>query len=184
MMGPMLIGKKINLRLMRETDLVDFIRLHQDVSARGEYFPMHLTSESEIKRNFAQDGYWNEQFRTMLIVDAATDRMLGTIVAFKPVFYQDSFEIGYILHDKARRGEGIMAEAVRLFSTYLFAWRNVERIQLQVETPNIPSRRTAEKAGFTHEGTLRKCLISCGVAQDMEMYSLLRSEHAAATDSP
>ena len=172
----MLRGSKINLRLMRDSDLDDFVRLSQDVEARGDFFPLNIPTVSGIRKRFAEDGYWSEEFRTMLIVDATTDKMIGSIAAFKPVFYHDSIELGYILYDASRRGEGIMAEAVILFAKYLFKWKNIFRIQLQIETLNIASRRTAEKAGFTHEGTTRKCLVVRGVPVDMEMYSLLRDE--------
>ena len=175
----MLKGTRINLRLMRETDLEDYIKFSHDVAARGDYFPLNIDSESTIRSKFREHGYWSEAFRTMLIVDAVTDRMIGTISAFKPVFYQNSLEIGYILYDVTRRGEGIMAEAVHVFSDYLFRLLSINRIQLQIESLNIASRRTAEKAGFTHEGTLRQCLMSEGKHNDMEMFSLLRSEFAA-----
>jgi RimJ/RimL family protein N-acetyltransferase len=172
----MLKGKKVNLRLTRETDLDDYIRLTQDVEARGRFFPLFLQSESTIRQRFREDGFWSESFRTFLIVDPETDRMLGTIVAFKPVFYQQCIEFGYILHDTSRRGEGLMAEAVKLFSNHIFRSENYNRVQLQIDTENTASRRTAEKAGFTHEGTLRQCLFIEGEPRDMEMYSLLRSE--------
>jgi len=172
----MLKGSQIHLRLMRESDVDEYIRLSHDVAARGEYFPLDLRSEAQIRAKFHADGFWTDDFRTMLIVDAESDRVIGSVGAFKPVFYQDSLELGYILYDTERRGQGIMAEAVRLYCDYLFRWKNIFRIQLQIETPNIPSRRTAEKAGFTHEGTLRQCLVVKGVPLDMEMYSMLRSE--------
>ena len=152
----MLKGSQIHLRLMREGDLDEYIRLSHNVAARGEYFPLDLRSEAQIRAKFHADGFWTDDFRTMLIVDQETDVVIGSIGAFKPVFYQDSLELGYILYDTERRGQGIMAEAVRLYCDYLFRWKNIFRIQLQIETPNIPSRRTAEKAGFTHEGTLRQ----------------------------
>jgi RimJ/RimL family protein N-acetyltransferase len=172
----MLKGKRINLRLMRELDLDDFVRCSQDVSVRGEFFPLDIYSESSIRKKFQEDGYWSDPVRIMLVVDVKTDRMLGYVAAFKPVFYQESIEFGYILHDVSRRGEGLMAEAVTLFCGYIFRWKSIYRIQLQIETPNLASRRTAEKAGFTHEGTMRQCLVIGCEPRDMEMYSILRSE--------
>lgn len=178
----MLKGKKIHLRLAKSTDLEDYIRLNQDMAARGPFFPMFLQSESTIRQRFQEHGFWSDDFQLMLIVDATTDKMLGTVAAFKPVFYQDSVEIGYILHDVSRRGEGIMAEAVTLFCGYLFKAKNIFRIQLQIEPDNIASVRTAEKAGFTREGVLRQCLISRGEPRDMVMFSMLRSEFEKTND--
>lgn len=173
----MLKGKKINLRLIRESDIEDYVRLTHDVAARGPFFPLDLTPEPVARKRFHEDGFWSEDFKTFVIVDPVVDRMIGLISAFKPVFYHESFELGYILHDITRRGEGIMAEAVDLFCSYLFEWKNVNRIQLQIEADNIASKRTAEKAGFKHEGTMRSCLLAAGRYRDMELYSKLRSEH-------
>ena len=76
-----------------------------------------------------------------------------------------------------------MAEAVILFSDFLFRSKNIFRIQLQIEPDNIASRRTAEKAGFTMEGILRQCLVTRGKPRDMVMYSLLREEHEGKQSS-
>ncbi len=181
----MLKGTRINLRLVRESDLDDYIRLTHDIDARGPFFPVMLSSEPQIRHEFQESGFWSEKFRTMIIVDKVSDRMIGSISAFKTVFYHDALELGYILYDVSSRGKGIMAEAVRLYCGYLFRWQNIHRIQLEIETGHIASRRTAENAGFTHEGTIRHCLIVNGSPVDMEMYSIIRSEferESVATD--
>ncbi len=172
----MLKGKNINLRLMRHGDLESYIELVQNVEARGEFFPMRLASEASIRKRFNEDGFWSDEFQTMMIVDRERDRILGTVVSFKPIFYQDSLELGYILYDMHSRGKGIMPEAVTLFMGYLFAWKNIPRIQVQIDSGNVASRRVAEKAGFTHEGTLRQAMINNGKPTDMEMYSYLRTD--------
>ena len=179
----MLKGKNINLRLMRQGDLETYIEMSHNIEARGEFFPLQLNSESGIRKRFAEDGFWSDAFHTMIIADKDRDRMLGTVVSFKPVFYQDSVELGYILYDMNARGKGIMPEAVALFVKYIFEWKNIHRIQIQVETLNIASRRVAEKSGFKHEGTLRHCLISRGKPVDMEIYGLTREDWEAQTTS-
>jgi RimJ/RimL family protein N-acetyltransferase len=172
----MLKGKKINLRLVRENDLERMYELWQDVEARGDFFPAMLTSEPAMRKRYAEGGYWSEDIKMMLIVDREKDCMHGMVACFKPVFYQDSMEFGYILHDIKARGKGYVTEAVELMTDYIFKFEKVYRVQLQIETPNGASRRVAEKAGFCHEGTLRQCLINRGHPVDMEMYGLTRSD--------
>lgn len=172
----MLKGKRINLRLLREADLDRYIALSQDVSARGNHFPLEIRSESTIRQRFKDDGFWSDTFRVMAIADVRTDEIIGTVMIFTPTTYYDALELGYILHDVSRRGEGLMVEAVQMACDYLFRWKNIYRIQIQVEAANIASKKTAERAGFTYEGTIRQCLISNCAPLDLEMYSLLRGE--------
>jgi RimJ/RimL family protein N-acetyltransferase len=175
----MLKGNGINLRLVREKDLDAYYDLTHDVEARGNYYPLTLTSESAMRKRFEEGGYWSDQWKVMLIVDAASDRILGTAAAFKPVFYQDSLELAYILYEVESRGKGIVTEAVRLFTDYLFRLENIFRLQIQVETDNKASRKVAEKSGFHHEGTLRDVLLVGGKPTNMEMYSMTRSDWEA-----
>ena len=172
----MLKGIQINLRTVKSTDLVQYLELHSDIESRGQYFPLLLATETSVKARFEKDGFWSDDAGTMLIVDKQTDRILGVMVFFKPMFYHDSVEIGYILFNPNDRGKGIVPEALRLFIKYIFDWKPIHRIQLQIEPDNLSSQRVAEKCGFTLEGTARKAFISRGKAVNIDVFSLLREE--------
>lgn len=172
----MLKGKQINLRMVTESDLNALYQLHIDVDSRGNFFPLNLRSDAEFKKQYHAGDMWGDKFKIFLIVDAKTDQIYGTIIAFKPVFYQDSIEFGYILHDPVARGKGFVPEAVNLFTNYIFRFMNIFRVQLQIETENMASRRVAEKCGFTLEGTLRQVIIVESKPVDMLMYSITRDE--------
>jgi ribosomal-protein-alanine N-acetyltransferase len=51
------------------------------------------------------------------------------------------------------------------------------------EIPNAGSARVMEKAGMTFEGILREYMIQHGAFRDMKMYSILKEEWQAQTDS-
>src|SRR5579862_6352725 len=168
----MLKGKNVNLRLVREKDIERMYELGQDIEARGDFFPIMITSEPMIRKRFNDGYYWSDDLKMMLIVDREQDLMRGMIISFKPVFYQDSVEFGYILHDVSCRGKGYMTEAVELMTDYMFKLEKIHRVQLQIEPENTASRRVAEKCGFKHEGTLRHVFINRGRPVDMEMYGM------------
>ncbi|MBS1718191.1 MAG: GNAT family N-acetyltransferase [Armatimonadetes bacterium] len=172
----MLKGKKINLRTVRERDLETMLTLSSDMEARGEFFPVYLTTETGLRKRFNEDGMISEEKGNLLIVDKETDEILGSIAYYKPVFFYSAYEMGYILWRTDYRGKGIMPEAVELLTQHLFDAYPITRVQLQIEPGNIPSKRVAEKCGFTHEGTMRQALVMRGKARDISMYSLLRSE--------
>ena len=74
------------------------------------------------------------------------------------------------------RGQGVVSEALRLFSAYLFEWKKTPRLQLLIDKNNAPSRRVAEKCGYKREGTLRKSFFIRGEYVDCDLFSLVREE--------
>jgi RimJ/RimL family protein N-acetyltransferase len=74
------------------------------------------------------------------------------------------------------RGRGIGTEAQRQLVAYLFAHTRVERIQAATDVENVAEQRALLAAGFTHEGTLRRCQWRMGAWHDQHLYSVLRGE--------
>lgn len=172
----MLRGEKINLRTLRSRDLETYLDLSSEIGARGDHYPLQMPTETSLRARFDKDGFWGDEVGLLVIVDKQTDRILGSIVHFKPVHYYDAVEIGYILFNPADRGQGIMSEALKLFVKYLFDLKPIHRIQIQVEPGNVGSRKVAEKCGFQFEGTARHAIYSKGRPTDIEVFSLLRGE--------
>lgn len=172
----MLKGKKINLRMLRRKDLPTYLELFNDLETRGPFYPLMLVPEPVMEQRFEKDGFWSEERMIMVIVDRESDRILGMIIAFKPVMFYDAYEFGYWLFDVESRGKGYVAEAVELFSGYLFKAKPICRLQLQIEPGNAPSRRVAEKCGYKFEGTTRAAFIRDGSPVDIGMYSLTRED--------
>ena len=74
-------------------------------------------------------------------------------------------EVGYWMAPWAR-GRGIMTQAVRLVCRWGFDELDLGRIEWWANVGNHASRRVAEKAGFTMEGTVRARLLHRGVRVD------------------
>src|ERR1700730_827420 len=114
--------------------------------------------------------------RAFAVTDAETGRVLGSIgVRFNEA--GDVGEIGYWLRADAR-GRGMITRALRVISEWAFEHGGVARLQLRADVDNIPSRRSAEKAGFQLEGVLRSVYWNArlGRRQNWAMYSLLPDE--------
>jgi RimJ/RimL family protein N-acetyltransferase len=181
----MLHGERVTLRPIRSEDLEGFIAAHTDIRNRGAFFPLGVLSEARIRAEFAENGLWQREEGTLLIVSPAGE-MAGHIEFFKPVGYWDAWELSYQLYDDAFAGRGYVSEAVQLLVDYLFATKKQHRIQLVIVPENAASRRIAEKCGFTLEGTARGAFFNDGRNQDVLLYSLLRDDprpwRAAAPD--
>jgi RimJ/RimL family protein N-acetyltransferase len=110
---------------------------------------------------------------TFAIVDASSGRVLGGIGLR---WTEDVAEIGYWAREDAR-GRGVTTRAL-VVVTRLALEQGAARVQLRADVENLPSRRVAEKAGFTPEGVLREAHWNprLGRRQSWVMYSLLPAE--------
>jgi len=111
----------------------------------------------------------------LIIADAETDRLMGSIGIHDIDRAEGRSSIGYYLAREAR-GRGLMTRAVRMLSRWAFENVPVERIEIPVIAANTASRRVAERAGYTFEGILRSHTVVKGRRRDIAMYSLLRGE--------
>ncbi len=85
-------------------------------------------------------------------------------------------ELGYWLAEPFR-GQGIMTEVVRHFTAWQFERRpSLHRMEGIVFVKNPASARVLEKAGYSHEGILRKFILKKGSLLDGILLSKLRGE--------
>jgi [ribosomal protein S5]-alanine N-acetyltransferase len=109
------------------------------------------------------------------IVYKGDHRFIGTcgIVSWDPDHARA--ELGYVL-SRDYWGRGLMAEAVRAVISFCFQRMNLNRIEARCTAENAASARVMEKAGMTHEGTLRQREVIKGAYRDMELYAILKGE--------
>ena len=115
------------------------------------------------------------------VVDASSGRLLGGIGLR---WSEDVAEAGYWAREDAR-GRGVTTRALVLVSALAFE-QGAARVQLRADVENEPSRRVAEKAGFTAEGVLRDAHWNprLGRRQSWVMYSLLPAEAPRRSPTP
>lgn len=177
----MLKGKSIHLRTVRKADLDSLYELHCDVESRGPHFPVNFESETAFLERFGKTGFWTDDRGTLLIIGNESNKILGQVAFFKPEPYYDAYELGYLVYDPGDRGKGITSQAVDILVEYLFELKPVHRLQIQLESANVGSRRVAEKCGFKHEGTARHALMVRGKPTDLEVYAITREDFEKTT---
>ena len=171
----MLIGEKVILRTVKESDLPLLYDLLSTVYDKGDYWLIDIPDEPGFRRAFDKTGFWQEDFGRMILTDH-DDNLLGEIFYSRVSDYRTGYEIGYQLFQPLSRGNGIMSEALRLFTNYLFMVLPIPRLQITVIQGNLPSRRVAEKCGYVYRGTLRNAVFHTGSYHDLELFDLLREE--------
>lgn len=81
-------------------------------------------------------------------------------------------DVGFLVAPQAR-GRGYAPAALRALCDWGFDTLGLARIEWKAHVGNVPSRRVAEKAGFTIEGTLRGDLAHRGQHRDAWIGGLL-----------
>jgi RimJ/RimL family protein N-acetyltransferase len=170
----MIKGKRISLKPLREEDVPLYASMLADPDMMGEYITARMASETAVKKRFSETGLFDEEGGRLLIW--LGERIIGTVVYFKEPAYYNGYEMGYILWDLESRRQGYTTEAVLLLADYLFKIRPINRLQLVITVGNEASARVAQKAGFTLEGVARGAIFINGRNQDVQIFSLLRSE--------
>lgn len=171
----MLRGKNINLRLIKEEEVPVVNELYSDVLNRGDYYPIGLRPLVMEKKRFEENGFWGDEMGWLLVTDKE-DGILGIIGYFKTASYLDGYELGAIIYKKEDRAKGYMTEAVKILIAYLFEEKKVERLQATLIVGNKGSECVFRKVGLKKEGVLRCGVYHRGSYQDIEMYSIIRSE--------
>lgn len=171
----LLRGERIELRLIRESDLGTLYELLTNLETRGSYFPLGVMSEPVLRAEFSKRGFWDEDEGMLLMVEDG-GQIVGEIEYFPIIHYLQGYEISYQLFGAQHSGKGYTTEAVNLLVGYLFERKRVNRMQLNIHPDNAASKRVAEKCGFTFEGIMRGCWFHRGEYQDLEVWSLLRDE--------
>lgn len=85
--------------------------------------------------------------------------------------------LGYWLRSD-RTGRGWATRATALLARHGLTGLGLERVEIMMAVENEASRRVAERAGATFEGTLRHRFLLHGRYHDAYLYSLIRSDLA------
>lgn len=93
-----------------------------------------------------------------------------------------SIEVGFIHYAPALQGAPAATEAMHLMMAWAFD-AGYRRYEWKCDALNAPSRRAAQRLGFSYEGTHRQALIVKGRNRDTAWFSILDSEWPALREA-
>jgi ribosomal-protein-serine acetyltransferase len=107
------------------------------------------------------------------------DQMVGGTLfrVFEPD--QSLCEIGVWLSPE-HQGRGLVTRAVRAMVDWAVHERGIRRIEWHCVPENQPSRKVAERLGFSLDGVLRQSFEYAGTVHDVEVWSVLADEWGQA----
>lgn len=177
---PIIRGEHVYLRPAERDDVPTFVRWFNDADVLRNlamFAPMSDAAESAwFDRMLAAQGTTDYHFVICLLADG---RPIGTIGLHDISWKDGTADFGIAIGEKDEWNKGYGTDALRAISDFGFGALRLERIGLFVYAGNDGARRAYEKAGFVHEGTLRRAHFARGEHHDVHVMSLLLSEWQA-----
>jgi RimJ/RimL family protein N-acetyltransferase len=176
-------GEHVFLRPAERDDLPLFVRWFNDPDVMRNLamrLPMSAAAEANwFERMLAAQGKTDYHFVICLLAD---ERPIGTIGLHGVEWDNGSAEFGISIGEKDEWNKGYGTDALRAICGFGFGELRLTRISLHVYAENDRARHSYEKAGFTHEGTLRSARFMRGTYHDVHVMALLRDEWEARPD--
>jgi RimJ/RimL family protein N-acetyltransferase len=110
------------------------------------------------------------------VVDRVTGRALGRQALMRIVPEHGVIEIGAIYWGPEMSRTRRATEALYLFARHIFEDLGYRRFEWKCNDRNLPSRRAADRFGFTFEGIFRQHMIQKGENRDTAWFSMLDGE--------
>ena len=131
-----------------------------------------FVTDVEVKAKGADPHYF-------AIIDNASGRAVGyqSLMRIDPP--NRVIEVGGIMYTPAMQRTAGATEAQYLLAAYVFDELGYRRYEWKCSDLNAPSKRAAERFGFTFEGVFRQHMIVKGRNRDTAWFSMLDSEWPA-----
>ena len=113
------------------------------------------------------------------IVPAATGTPAGYASYMRMEPAHGVIEVGYVLFAPSLQRTAAATEAMFLMASHVFDQLGYRRYEWKCNAENLPSRRAAERLGFTFEGIFRQHMILKGRNRDTAWFSMLDREWPA-----
>jgi ribosomal-protein-serine acetyltransferase len=173
--GPIeLLGKGLTLRNPVEADaplVAEAVR--RSLPELAPWMPWAVSDyDSEMAEKWIR-GEFGDLYRFLMVDDDGG--VAGTCGLNRIDELNRSANLGYWVHS-GRTGRGHATEATRLLARFgldQVAGPAYRRLEVAMSTKNHASRRVAEKAGATFEGTLRQALLLRDEYHDAHIWSFV-----------
>lgn len=154
---------------------------HEDAAALVQIrsLTMTLPEAEKAVANMVAECKMPFCYHWVITLDGA---IIGRIKAWDVAPYNGYLQLGYDI-GADYRNQGYMTEAVRAVVRYMMTEADANRVYCSVRSGNTASRRVCEKAGMTHEGTLRQHYArQDGGYDDVCIYGVIRQDIGKGSD--
>lgn len=137
------------------------------------YLPVGPFDSPASYRAWVHEQARTDDPRHYAVVDSSSGRAVGTLALMRITPAHGAAEVGWVVFSRAMQRTPLSTEAHFLLMRYVFDELGYRRYEWKCDSLNAPSRRAAERLGFTVEGTFRQATVYKGRSRDTAWFSLL-----------
>lgn len=117
------------------------------------------------------------------VIDAATGKAVGTLSLMRIDPANGVIEVGNVMFSPLLKQKAASTEAQFLLMQYALDVLKYRRYEWKCDSLNAPSRKTAQRLGFSFEGIFRQAVVYKGRSRDTAWYSIIDSEWPAIREA-
>jgi RimJ/RimL family protein N-acetyltransferase len=178
-----MVGRLVRLEpLDADAHAFDLQEAFQGHDELWDYMPYGPFASGSAYHRWARQREEAEDPRFFVLCDPATGRPGGIASYLRITPDAGSIEVGNICISPAMQRGTAMTEAMFLMMDWAFR-AGYRRYEWKCNALNIPSRRAAQRFGFSYEGTFRNHLVVKGRNRDTAWFSVIDSEWPALAEA-
>jgi RimJ/RimL family protein N-acetyltransferase len=171
----MMEGNLVVLRARLESDVaILHAELQEDVATRSRSDNRPWRPIPANRSPYSTDNP-GDDIAIFSVVEKASGELAGDALLWGIDNHSRLAHLGVSLRPSFR-GRKLGEDVVQVLCHYGFVVRGLHRLQLETLGDNAAMRRAAERAGFEHEGTLRRAAWVTGEYLDEVIYGVLVHE--------
>jgi len=144
--------------------------------ARFAYLFDDVPADSSAFRTWMKHAVSEDDPLFFAVIDRATGRAEGRQALMRIDPAHGVIEIGHILWGPAIARTRVATEALYLSAAYVFDTLGYRRFEWKCNARNLPSKRAAQRFGFTFEGIFRQHMVVKGRNRDTAWFSITDAE--------
>ncbi len=182
-MGEVLQGQSVRLeRMDPDAHAADLFRAYSGHDALWDYLPYGPFSSAAAYHRWAKDTAVADDPLFYVIRQMETGHCGGVASYLRITPQSGSIEVGHInLAPEVNRSRAA-TETMFLMMKWAFA-HGYRRYEWKCDALNMPSRRAAQRLGFSFEGVFRQATVVKGRNRDTAWFSVIDSEWPALAEA-
>jgi len=157
------------------------------LDATGEswtYLPYGPFTDLAAYREWVEEVHAgpDPRFYAVIRTDGAAPRAAGVLSLMRITPGAGTIEVGHVHYSPLLQRHRAATEAQYLLARYVFDDLGYRRFEWKCDALNAPSRRAAERLGFSYEGTFRQALVVKSRNRDTAWYAMTDGDWPAIRD--
>ncbi len=130
-------------------------------------------------RQYAEKAARSTDPKHYAVIDNVLGKAVGTLALMRVDPGNGAIEVGNVAFSPLLKQKPASTEAQFLLMQYVFDVLQYRRYEWKCDSLNAPSRKAADRLGFTFEGVFRQAVIYKGRSRDTAWFSIIDSEWPA-----